>query len=143
VQSDNEHCSDYAPKSVETIQGKVTKLWNQKGQTDRTIPNNKPDVINCDNEKGSYMLIHVAISGDRNVIKKESEEILKFKDLIIEVHRMWDVKVNVIPVITEVNGTISKSFRQYLSNIPGMRETKELQKTDILGTAHILWKVLM
>jgi len=31
----------------------------------------------------------------------------------------------------------------YLTNIPGKREIKELQKTTILGTAHILRKVLM
>jgi len=41
-------------------------------QTDRTIPNNKPDIIICDNEKGTCILINVAISGDRNVIKKEA-----------------------------------------------------------------------
>jgi hypothetical protein len=29
------------------------------------------------------MLIDVAISGDRNVIKKETEKILKYKDLTI------------------------------------------------------------
>jgi hypothetical protein len=40
-------------------------------------------------------------------------------------------------------GTISKPFRKYLSNKPGKHEIKELQKTAILGTAHILWKVLM
>ena len=40
------------------------------------------------------------------------------------------------------NGTISKSFRKYVSNIPGKHEVKELQKTAILGTAHILRKVL-
>jgi hypothetical protein len=39
--------------------------------------------------------------------------------------------------------TISKSFRKYLSNTPGKHKNKELQKTAILGTAHILWKVLM
>jgi hypothetical protein len=39
-------------------------------QTDRTIPSNKPDIIIRDNEKGTCMLIDVAISGDRNVIKK-------------------------------------------------------------------------
>jgi len=49
----------------------------------------------------------------------------------------------VIPVIIGVTGTISKSRRQYLSNIPGKHKIKELQKTAILGTAHILWKVLM
>ena len=37
---------------------------------------------------------------------------------------------------------ISKSFRKYISNIPGNHEVKELQKTAILGTAHILRKVL-
>jgi len=56
---------------------------------------------------------------------------------------MWNVKTNVIPVITEATGTISKSFRKYMSNIPGKHEVKELQKTTILGTAHILRKVLM
>jgi hypothetical protein len=56
---------------------------------------------------------------------------------------MWNVKVKVIPVITEANGTISKSFTQYLSNIPGKHEIKEVQNKVILGSAHILRKVLM
>jgi hypothetical protein len=67
-------------------------------QTDRTIPINKPDIIIRDNEKGSCKLIDVAISGDRNVIKKEAEKILKYKDLTIEIQRMWNVKARVIPV---------------------------------------------
>ena len=65
-------------KSVVTNQGgKVTILWNQQVQTDRTIPNNKPDIIIRDNEKRTRILIDVAIPGDRNVIKKEAEKILK------------------------------------------------------------------
>ena len=40
-------------------------------QTDRTIPNNKPDIIIRDNEKRICMLIDVANPGDRNVIKKK------------------------------------------------------------------------
>ena len=112
-------------------------------KTDRTIPNNKPDIIIRDNEKGTCMLIDVAISGDRDVIKKEAEKILKYKDLTIEIQRMWNVKTKVIPVIVEATGTISKTFRKYVSNIPGNHEVKELQKTAILGTAHILRKVLM
>ena len=48
-----------------------------------------------------------------------------------------------VPVIIGATGTISKTFRKYVSNIPGNREVKELQKTAILGTAHILRKVLM
>jgi hypothetical protein len=89
------------------------------------------------------MLIDVAISGNRNVIQKEAEKILKYKDLTIEIQLMWNVKTRVIPVITGATGTISKSTRKYVSNIPGNHEAMELQKTAILGTAHILRKVLM
>jgi len=87
-------------------------------------------------------LINVAISGDRNVIKKEAEKTLKYKDLTMEIQCMWNVKTKVIPVITGATGTILKSFRKYVSNVPGNHEVKELQKTAILGTAHILRKVL-
>ena len=55
------------------------------------------------------MLIDVAISGDRNLIKKEAETILKYKDLTIKIQHMWKVKTRVIPVIIEATGTISKS----------------------------------
>ena len=56
---------------------------------------------------------------------------------------MTNNNIKVIPVIIGATGTISKSFRKYVSNIPGKHEVKELQKTAILGTVHILWKVLM
>jgi hypothetical protein len=88
------------------------------------------------------MLIDVAISGDRNVIKKEAPKILKYKDLTIKIQRVWNLKTKVIPVIMGATGTISKLFRKYVSNIPGNHVVKELQKTAILGTAHILRKVL-
>jgi len=89
------------------------------------------------------MLIDVAISGDRNVIKKEADKILKNKDLTIEIQRMWNVKTKVIPVIIGATGAISKSFRKYVTYILGKHEVKELQKTALLGTAHIRGKVLM
>ena len=76
-------------------------------------------------------------------IKKEAEKILKFEDLTVEIQRTWNVKTKAIPVIIGAAGTISKSFRKYVSNIPGKHEAKELQKTAILGTAHILRKVVM
>jgi hypothetical protein len=48
-----------------------------------------------------------------------------------------------IPVIIGRNGTITKSFRQYPTNIPGKHEIKDLQTTAVFGTAHILQKALM
>jgi hypothetical protein len=106
----------------------VTILWNQEVQTDRTIPINKPDIIIRDNEKGTCMLIDVAISGERNVIKKEAKKILKYKDLTTEIQRMWNVKTRVITVVIGATGTILKSFRKHVTNIPGHHDVKELQK---------------
>jgi hypothetical protein len=54
-----------------------------------------------------------------------------------------EVKKRVIPVIIRATGTITKSFRKYISNIPGNHEVIELQKTATLSTAHIFCKVLI
>jgi hypothetical protein len=57
VQLYKKHWYEHVPKSIETGQGgKVTILWSQQVQTDRTIPNNKPDIIIRDNEKRICML---------------------------------------------------------------------------------------
>jgi hypothetical protein len=39
--------------------------------------------------------------------------------IIIEIQRIWNVKTRVIPIISRATGTISKSFRKYVSTIPG------------------------
>jgi hypothetical protein len=56
---------------------------------------------------------------------------------------MLNVKTKVILVIIGATGTVTKSLRKYLSKIPAQHEIKELQKTAISGTAHILRKVIM
>ena len=144
VKLEDIHRYDHVQKLVETgHEGKATTLRNKKVRTDITITNNKPDIIICDDKQGTFMLIDVAIPGDRNLVKKETEKILKYKELITEIHRMWNVKAKAVKVIIGATGTVSKSLRQYLSNISGEREIKELQNPDILATAHILRKVLM
>jgi len=69
--------------------------------------------------------------------------ILNYKNLAIEIQRMWNVRTKVIPVIIGATATLSKTFRKYVSNIIGNHEVKELEKTTLLGTKHILRKVLM
>jgi hypothetical protein len=71
-----------------------------------TNPKNKPDITIPENGEGTRMPVDAAVSGQRNVIKKEAEEILKYEDLAIEIQRMWNVKTKVIPVTTGANGTI-------------------------------------
>ena len=115
------------------------QVWNQQVQTERTIPDNKPDILIRDKDKGTQMLVDTAITGERNVIEKEAEKILKYKYRTIEMQRMWNFKKKVIGVIR----TSSEPCRKYLSDIPAKHKIKELQKK----TSHIghctLQKVLM
>ena len=54
--------------------------------------------------------------------KKATEKILKYKDLTTEIQRMWDVKTEVIQLITGASGAISKSFvKKHPINIPGKK----------------------
>jgi branched-subunit amino acid transport protein len=63
--------------------------------------------------------------------------------IIIIIIIIMEFKTRVIPVIIGATEPISKSFRKYVSTIPRNHAVKERQKTAILGTAHILRKVLM
>jgi hypothetical protein len=54
---------------------------------------------------------------------------------------MWKINTKTIPIKTGATGTISKSFRKYLKNIPGKQDIKELQQIAILCTAQVLRKV--
>ena len=52
VKLEKEHWCDNVPKLVQTShEVKVNTLWTQKVQIDRTIPNNKSDIIIRENEK--------------------------------------------------------------------------------------------
>jgi len=73
------------------------------------------------------------------MMMKEAKKIVKYKDLPSKIQCIWNVNMQVLPVIIGANETISKSFRKYMSNILGKPEIKELQGTAILKTSHILW----
>ena len=52
------------------------------------------------------------------MFKTGALKILTYKDLTVDVQRMWNAKIEVIPVIIGATGNISKKFKQYLSDIP-------------------------
>ena len=74
--------------------------------------------------------------------KRKAEKKLKYKSLGMEIQRMWNLKCTIIPVITAAAGIVMRSFRKNLETVPGKHSIDSLQKTAILGTSHIIWKVL-
>jgi len=107
----------HMPKPVYE-EGDVTVLWNQAVHTDREVTGNRPDII----------------------IKNKKEKI--YKSLCIEIKRMWDLKCTIIPVIFGATGIVTRNLRKNLESVPGKHSINSLQKTAILGTSHIIRKVL-
>ena len=73
----------------------------------------------------------MAIPADRNVVQKEAEKKLKYKSLCM-----------IVPVIIGATGIVTRSVRKNLETVPGKHWLDSLQKTAILGTSHIIRKVL-
>jgi len=84
----------------------------------------------------------VVIPADGNVVQKEAEKKLKYKSLYREIQRMWNLKCTIIPVIIGVTGTVTRSLRKNLETVRGKHSIDSLQETAILGTLHIIRKVL-
>jgi hypothetical protein len=122
-----ENWYSYIPKPV-TEHEDVTVLWNQGIQTDREVLANRPDIIIKNKKHKTCLLIDVAIPSDKNVIQKEAEKKLKYKNLSIETQRMWGMKCFVIPVIIGATGIVIKSLQIYLETIPGQHSVDSLQK---------------
>jgi hypothetical protein len=123
-------------------EGDVTVLWNQAVHTDREVTANRQVVIIKNKKDKPCTMIDVAIAAGRNAMQKEAENKLKYKSLCIEIQRMWNLKCTIIPVITGGIGIVTRKLRKNLEAVPGNLSIDSLQKTAILGTSHIIQKVL-
>jgi hypothetical protein len=86
-------------------------------------------------DMGSIIIIIIII-----IIITENK--LKYKSLCIEIQRMWNLKCRIIPVIIGATGIVTRNLKKNLEAAPGKHSIDSLQKTAILGTSHIIRKVL-
>ena len=141
IKVDAQHWYQHNPERVMENE-KATILWDHQVKTDRHIPCNKPDIIIQEKDSEKCLIIDVAIPSDYNIQKKATEKMSKYVDLQIECQRMWNKKVEVIPIVIGATGIVEKGIQSYLQKIPGKHNLYNLQRSAILGTAHILRKVL-
>ena len=132
---------DHEPETV-TENEDITILWDMPIHTDRKITANRPDSVIKDHKTKTCKFIHMAVPSDRNTSVKVTEKLSKYKDLEIETSRMWGMRTETIPIIIGALGAIKKRLETYLGRIPGQISISELQKIILLGTAHILRRVL-
>ena len=74
----------------------VTVLWNQELQTDTEVMANRQDTRIKNRKEKTCILIDVAKPADRNVMQKETEKKLKYKNLCIEIQRMCNMKCMIL-----------------------------------------------
>ena len=120
---------------------KATILWDSPIITDGHVPCNKPDIV-IQEKSDMCQIIDVAIPSDYNIQKKSTAKMGKYADLQIEYQQLWNKKVEVIPVIIGATGIVDKNSKKYVGRIPGCHNIYSLQRSAILGTVHILRKVL-
>ena len=119
----------------------ATVLWDFDIHTDRTIQANRPDiVVKIHNDKTCF-LIDVSVSSDTNVSLKIFEKLSKYKDLEIDITKLWHLKATTLSVVISALGIVAKTVPNHILQIPGPSLT-ELQKITLMSTAHILQKVL-
>ena len=119
--------------------GKDIIMWDVAITTDKKVNCNRPDITIHDTENKSCVFIDVSIPTCRNVVRKEAEKIVKYRDLEIETQKCWNLKkIRTIPVVIGALGTVCNGLKEYINFISPNIEFSILQKTALLGTAHIL-----
>ena len=86
--------------------------------TDKTIKANKPDIIIKDKQEKTCMMIDMAV--------KVAEKLSKYKDLEIEVTKMWGLKKITVPVVIGALGVVKKGIEKHIDKIPGKVNITEL-----------------
>lgn len=135
---------EHQPRNVED-NPRVTILWNTQVHTDRHIAANKPDIVIKDKEDKKCLIIDVSVPLDNNVNLKFAEKKLKYKDLEIEVARLWNLKTKIIPIIIGATGVLSVEAEKVLKELPGCQQAgliAQLQDSVIMGTCYIIRKIL-
>ena len=84
----------------------------------------------------------MSVPSDANITTKEFEKKSKYKNLEIEIQRMWQMKTKVVPIVVGALGTVTKDFESCVKLLPETISSNEIQKIALLGTAHILRKIL-
>jgi len=85
------------------------KKYNNNKQY-REVVGNRPDII-IKNKK-TCLLIDVSIPADRNVTQRETEKKMKWKNLCVEIKRMWNMKCVTVPIIIGTIGVVTKVYRK-------------------------------
>ena len=89
--------------------------------------------------KRECQIIDFGIPGDQNIAIKEQEKIDQYQELRIELQKVWNVKVVVIPVVIGALATMFKKIHHYIKQTD-IRQTQYPSKKQISQEQPISYK---
>ena len=140
IETPNKLC-EHKPLPV-VVTPEVTILWDFPIRTDRTIQANRADIVIKHKQNKTCQLIDMSVPSDSNISAKEFEKLSKYKDLEIEIAKMWKMKTKTIPVVVGALGMIKKGAQKYVNEIRGNLSLAEIRKIVLNRTVHILRRTL-
>ena len=144
-----EYNMPYSERWYEQISEKVVEndraklLWDYDVRTCHRIQARKPDLIVVNKETQKVQLIDVAIPWDTRVMEKSRKKKEKYHDLKMEIGRIWQAEMEVVPIILGALGLIPDDLKRNLGKVgctnlePGL-----LQKCILQATARIVRRVM-
>ena len=140
------HCTDkwYDHQSLPIVEnGEVRVTWDMTIYTDKVLKHNRPDITLVHKDTQDWTLIEIAVPAGQNIIRTEEEKVEKYQDLAFEIRRIHGaLKVTVIPIVIGALGSISKRAKTWYDKLGVPEFIGSVQLAAILGTAHLLRKVL-
>jgi hypothetical protein len=124
------------------VKREMSECCGIRQYTQTEVIANRSGIIIKNKKEKTCALIDVAIPADRDIVQKEAEKKLKYKSLCIETQRMWNLNFAIIPVKIRATGIGKRSLKKNLEAVSGKHSIDLLQKTAVLGTSHIIRKVL-
>ena len=111
--------------------------------TDKKLNHNRRDITLVRKDTQEWTLTDITVPADQNIISTEEEKMDRYQDLAFEIKRIHRAsKVIVIPIVIGTLGTVSRNAKSWHVKLDIPEIVGSTQLSAILGTAHVLRKVL-
>ena len=104
------------------------------------LPSNRPDIVLFDYLRKKMYFIEISCPADINVPTKEYEKLHKYKQLAHDFFLMYNMSVELVPVVLGCTGVVSGDCYTHLRCIPGFTNSlfTTIQKAVLCGSVHVL-----
>ena len=138
-------CTDkwYDHQPLAVVENRDVRItWDMTVFTDKKLNHNRPDITLVRKDTQEWTLIDMAVPADQN-ISTEEEKVDRYQDPAFEIKRIHRAsKVTVIPIVIGTLGIVSRNLKSWHEKLEIPEIVGSTQLSAVLGTAHILRKVL-